>query len=190
MSAALIAHISRYVPLSEEDALAIGKRTSTTTVEKKEYLLKEGQVCRYSYFVEKGCLRMFFITDKGTEQITQFALEGWWMADNMSLLQQAPSGFCIQAIEPAEVVYIDQAQQERLIKEVPQTERYFRIMMQYAFAAAQQRVRFFHDLSKEESYRHFADRFPGFVQRIPQYMLASYLGITPEYLSEIRKKIR
>ena len=161
----------------------------TIPVKKKAYLLAEGQVCKANYFVEQGCLRLFFINDKGIEQITHFALENWWIADYMSLSMQVKSQFYIQAVEDSTIIAIERHQQEELFSKLPQLERYFRIMMQRAYAAAQMRVKFFHDYSKEESYRHFIAMFPEFVQRIPQYMLASYLGFTPEYLSELRRKV-
>lgn len=132
---------------------------------------------------------MFYLTEKGTEQITHFALENWWLADYMSLSTQKPSSFYIQAIEASAIVSLDYRIQEELFSKLPQLERYFRIMMQRVYAAAQMRVKYLHDFSKEENYRQFITLFPAFAQRIPQYMLASYLGLTPEYLSEIRKRM-
>ncbi len=131
---------------------------------------------------------MFYITDKGTEQITQFAIENWWLADHMSLMMQKPSQFFIQAVEDTNLVALDYRRQEELLQQVPKMERYFRLMMQRGFAAMQMRIKYLHDFSKEDAYLQFSTLFPGFVQRVPQYMLASYLGLTPEYLSEIRKK--
>lgn len=184
----LIAHIKKQVALDEEEIQYLSSKAKLLTVKKKDFLLQEGAICKANYFVEKGCLRMFFINDKGIEQITQFAIENWWLSDYMSFGMQSKSNFYIQAVETSEIIAISQTLQEDLLKELPQLERYFRLNMQRALGAAQQRVKFFHDLSKEESYRHFISQFPKFVQRIPQYMLASYLGLTPEYLSELRKK--
>lgn len=188
MSSQLIAHIRQFVALTTEDAELIEQHTTTLSLAKKEYLLKDGQVCNGQYFVAEGCLRMFFINDKGVEQITQFALEGWWMTDNMSLLRRQPSQFCIQTVEPTTVVKLSADAQQTLYDQVPAMERYMRIVQQYAYAAAQMRIKFLHDLSKEEHYKHFMQHYPEFAQRIPQYMLASFLGFTPEYLSELRKK--
>src|ERR1700750_1777805 len=120
MLSPFIAHINKYVPLNEGDIAIIHQYTKPITVAKKEYLLKEGQLCRNNYFVEKGCLRMFFIDQKGTEQITQFAIENWWLSDYMSFTLQQPSTFCIQAIEAAEVVAIDHLAQEQLLQQMPQ----------------------------------------------------------------------
>ena len=183
-----IAHIRRYVDLSEEDVAKIASYISPLELKKKEYLLTAGQICRANYFVEKGCLRMFYINDKMTEVTMQFALETWWLSDYFSFARQMPSEYSIQAVEKSVVVAIDYRVQDKLFAEVPQLKRYFRIMMQRALAAAQLRVKLIYQLSKEEMYRHFNASFPAFFQRVPQYMIASYLGITPEYLSELRKK--
>ncbi|PJJ83391.1 Crp/Fnr family transcriptional regulator [Mucilaginibacter auburnensis] len=185
---ALIAHIKKFIVLSSDEEHEIQKHFKIITLKKKAWLLTEGQICKSNYFVEKGCLRMYYITEKGTEQITQFALENWWLADHMSLMMQKPSPFFIQAVEDTHVATLDFAKQEELLQQVPKMERYFRLMMQRGFAAMQMRVKYLHDFSKEEAYMQFSASFPDFVQRVPQYMLASYLGLTPEYLSEIRKK--
>lgn len=185
-----IAHIRNYIPLGDTQVEIINNVVKVSAFKKKDYLLTEGQICRSNYFVERGCLRMYYFTDKGNEQITQFALENWWLADYMSFTMQKPSPFFIQAIEDTQVVALDHFKQEELLKQVPGLERYFRLMMQRAYAAMQMRIKYLHDFSKEDAYHQFSTSFPGFVQRIPQYMLASYLGLTPEYLSEIRKKTR
>ena len=184
----LVSHIRRFVSLSEDEAQQLFLFIKPLQVKKKGFILKEGQYCKADYFVEKGCLRMFFINEKGIEQITQFALEHWWMADYFSLLNKTKTPFNIQAVENSEVLCFDLKTQTALFKQIPQIETYFRMVAQKAFAASQMRIKFFHDFSKEESYHHFNNLFPEFVQRVPQYMLASYLGLTPEYLSEIRKK--
>ncbi len=183
-----IQHLKRYIKLSAAEEQLLISFVKPITLKKKDYLLREGETCKANYFVESGCLRMFFINEKGTAQIVQFALENWWMADNMSLIMQKPSPFYIQAIENAAVIAIDWQKQDELFSQIPQLERYFRIIMQRVYAASQMRLKFFYDYSKEENYRAFVSLFPEFVQRIPQYMLASYLGLTPEYLSELRKR--
>jgi len=182
-----ISHIKRYVDLNEQEIQIVESYAQIKELKKKEFLLTEGQVCRCNYYVESGCLRMFYNNDKMVEQTTQFALETWWMADYFSFAKQNPSDYYIQAVEKSVVIAIDFYQQEKLFTEVPQMERYFRIMMQRALAASQLRVKLIYQLSKEEMYKHFSSSFPQFLQRVPQYMLASYLGLTPEYLSELRK---
>ncbi len=183
-----IGHLKKYISLSPEEVELISNSVKFKSIKKKDFLLKEGQICTSNYFVENGLLRMYFINEKGIEQVTYFALENWWLSDYMSLIMQSPSQFYIQSIEDSKIVCLEHHKQEELFEKLPQLERYFRIAMQRAYAASQMRVKYFHDYSKEESYRVFVSQFPNFVQRIPQYMLASYLGLTPEYLSELRKK--
>jgi len=183
-----IAHIRRYVDISNDEVLILEKYLQPMELKRREFLLREGDVCSSNYFVEKGCLRMFFNNDKMVEQTTQFAIEDWWLSDYFSFARQTPSEYAIQAVEKSVVVAIDYQSQDKLFSEVPQMERYFRIMMQRALAASQLRVKLIYQLSKEEMYKHFSTSFPQFLQRVPQYMLASYLGLTPEYLSELRKR--
>lgn len=183
-----IAHLKKYISLNDDEVQLLLSNVKPLTTQKKDFLIQEGQICKDNYFVEKGLLRMFFINNKGIEQNTQFALENWWIADYMSLTMQTASHFYIQAVEASTVIAIEHHKQDHLFKQLPQLEHYFRLMMQRAYAAAQMRVKFFHVYSKEENYRQFVSLFPEFVQRIPQYMLASYLGLTPEYVSELRKK--
>jgi len=183
-----IAHIRKYVELSEPEVEILEKYVRPMELKRREYLVNEGEICRHNYFVEKGCLRMFYYNDKMVEQTTQFALETWWISDYFSLVQQSLSQYSIQAVERSFVVAVDYSLQDKLFGEVPQLERYFRIMMQRALAASQLRVKLIYQYSKKEMYTQFVNAYPRFFQRVPQYMIASYLGLTPEYLSELRKK--
>ena len=128
------------------------------------------------------------MSDRGTEQIIQFAIDNWWLSDYMSFDKQTPSGFYIQAVEDTELLCLDRSTQEQLFKKVPQLESYFRIVFQRAYAASLVRIQYIFCLTKEERYHHFNNAYPEFVQRIPQYMLASFLGFTPEFLSKTRAK--
>ncbi len=188
MYAALLAHIARYVALTPAEAALVPTYFRLQTVPRKAYLLEAGQPCPASYFVLQGCLRLYFLTEKGTEQITQFALESWWLTDYNSLLSRQPSLFHIQAVEPTTVAVLDYPRQEAMLAQVPALERYFRLMLQRVAAANQTRWVYYYGQSLEERYQHFSTAFPGFVQRVPQYMLASYLGCTPEFLSKVRAK--
>lgn len=188
MTESLRKHIERFVTVPSDDLTQVLTYFQPLHFEKKENLLTEGKICQSNYFVVEGCLRLFFVNEKGTEQTTHFALENWWMADYMSFSNQTPATFCIQAVEKSSVLAITYAQQEEMLQRFPCMERYFRLMHQRAHAAGQFRVRWLYSLSHEEQYRQFVRRYPEFVQRIPQYLLASFLGFTPEYLSEIRRK--
>lgn len=184
----LIDHILKYTRLSDTEIDAVCKCFETNFYKKKDCILEQGEVCKRYYFVDKGCLRMYFVRENGTEQITQFALENWWLTDYSGLISQCSSDYTIQAVEDSNVLSIDSFTFEKLLIEIPRLEHYFRLMAQKALAAHQFRLKLIFDMSKEEMYLHFKSAFPDFVQRVPQYMLASYLGLTPEYLSELRKK--
>ncbi len=183
-------HIGKFVTLSDDDFNRIIGYFTVVSVSRKQNLVTAGQVCRNHYFVLSGCLRKFFVTDKGTEQTTEFAIENWWITDNIAYERQLASEFFIQAVEKSDVLVISFEKQEALVRDFPQMERYFRFVYQRAYAASQMRIKYLYGFSREELYFHFLDNHPQFVQRVPQYLLASFLGFTPEYLSEIRSKKR
>jgi CRP/FNR family transcriptional regulator len=189
MYSPLLAHIARYVALTPEEATLLTSYLKAQSIARKDFLLREGQVCPASYFVLQGCLRTYFVSEKGTEQIIQFSIENWWVTDYASMSQHTPTPYTVQAIEPTQVVVFDHEVQEEVFQRVPKLERYFRLILQRAVAAAQFRNKFLFGMSGEERYHHFITAQPGFVQRVPQYMLASYLGFTPEFLSKVRAKV-
>jgi CRP-like cAMP-binding protein len=186
----LTQHLRKYTEVPEKEVQPILSYFRKITAARKENLLEAGQVCRYHYFVGKGCLRMFFINEKGNEQTLQFAVENWWVTDHQTFAFQRETEFFIQAVERCELLAIDFNAQEQLLKAHPCMERYFRQMYEIAYAVAQRGMKLRYDLSGEDLYLHFVTSFPDFANRIPQYLLASYLGITPEYLSEIKKKLK
>ncbi len=188
MHTQLLAHIKHYIALSADEEQLLCDKLEPKTLKKKEFLLQPGKLCPGNYFVVKGCLRLYFLNDKLNEQIIQFAIENWWMADHDSLLNKQPSQCYIQAVEPCELLLLSEKNRILLFNQIPKLEGYFGIIMQKAFVAAQRRIGFIFNQTEEERYRHFAKLFPGFIQRVPQYMLASYLGFTPQFLSRIRAK--
>lgn len=190
MTSSLLQHITRFIKVNEDDIPDILNFFQQQEIKKKENLLTEGSVCHSNYFVVKGLLRMFFINEKGIEQTIQFAMENWWMSDYSSFESHKPAAFTIQAVEKTELLSITHDAQEEMLSRFPWMERYFRMVHQRAHAASQFRMRSMYALSREELYYQFNTRYPEFVQRVPQYLLASFLGFTPEYLSEIRSKKR
>jgi CRP/FNR family transcriptional regulator, anaerobic regulatory protein len=190
MTSLLQQHIQKFVSIPDEDMSGILAYFTPIQLRKKENLLVEGNVCHSNYFVVKGCLRMFYINDKGDEQTIQFALENWWMADYDSFSNQKPGLFSMQAVERSEVLALHYQAQEKMLQQYPVMERYYRLVHQRAHAASQRRIRGQYNYSREDQYLNFARQYPEFVQRVPQYLLASFLGFTPEYLSEIRAKKR
>lgn len=184
----IIAHIQRYVQLNADEQELFCSKLELIKIKKKELLLQPGKLYAGNYFVVKGLLRQYYVNKKLNEQIIQFALENWWIADQDSLMNHKPATTYIQAIEPCELLILTEKNREELVEAIPQIETYFRMMMQKAFIAAQRRIGFIFNQTDEERYRFFVGLFPDFVQRIPQYMLASYLGFTPQFLSRLRAK--
>ncbi|HSD09254.1 Crp/Fnr family transcriptional regulator [Flavobacterium sp.] len=183
-------HLDKFIAINDEEFAAISAFFQVIKVRKKENLLIEGHICKSNYFVLSGCLRKFFVNEKGMEQTTEFAIENWWITDNIAYENKRASEFYIQAVENSQVLVIDYHSQEKLLIEYPKMERYFRFVYQRAYAASQMRMKYLYSFSKEEFYHHLNNKYPEFVQRIPQYLVASFLGFTPEYLSEIRNKKR
>jgi len=183
-------HLDKFINISEEEYTSVLSFFQVLEISKKENLTLSGEICRSLYFVQKGCLRKFFINEKGVEQTTEFAIENWWITDTFAYERQAKSSFTIQSVERSTVLVIDLQSQEKLLKKHAVMERYFRMIYQRAYAAAERRIRYLYEMSREELYIHFSTQYPWFIQRIPQYLIASFLGFTPEYLSEIRAKLR
>lgn len=182
-------HISELVPLTDEDNSIIRDVFEKRELRKKEILLFKGDVSRHMRFIANGCLRAYNIDEKGQEHILQFGLEGWWVNDLYSYLTETPAKFFVQAVEKSVVLQIHKDTLEQLFDRSPRIERFFRLKFQNAYVALQDRT--VHALSKpaEERYADFRKTYPEIEQRVPQYMIASYLGITPEFLSSIRNKI-
>lgn len=186
MYEALVHHIEKFITLEPSDIDTLESCLHISNIKKKEHVLKEGQFCNTMYFITKGCMRQYIINAKGTEQTLQFGIENWWITDYLSYHNQIPSHFYIQAIENSEVIAIEKPVLESLLIQIPKLERYFRIVAQKSFGAAQMRIKFLFTMSAEERYHHFNNLNPEFVQRIPQYMLASYLDFSAEFMSKIR----
>ncbi|HVI47961.1 MAG TPA: Crp/Fnr family transcriptional regulator [Chitinophaga sp.] len=184
----LLQHISKFVSLTENDQQLLIAKMQFLKVRKKGYLLKPQHICDGRYFVVSGCLRQYVLKDNGGEQIIQFAIPGWWMSDHHSFESKKPSFYYIQATEDTEIAMMDLAAQEILFREIPALETYFRLVLQRAYDASLTRMYYMFCKSGEERYHNFARSFPEFVQQVPQYMLASFLGLTPEFISTVRSK--
>lgn len=156
---------------------------------KKRFLLQDGDPCLYTTFVEKGLLRSFTIDDKGNEHILQFGLQGWWVADLYSFLTGEASEYNIEALEDSELLLITKSSWDLLLKEVPAFERYFRILIQNNLIATQRRLMGTMSTTAEERYTKLLQDFPDIVQRVPQHMIASYIGVTRETLSRLRSQL-
>jgi CRP/FNR family transcriptional regulator len=172
-------------PHEEEQALAFFQLKE---VKKRTWLLHAGETDRYIYFVKRGCLRMFYTDKSGEEHNIGFYPENWWACDIVSFFKEKPSANAIQALENSEVYYTSLLQLEKLFQAIPKFERFFRILTQNGFELYQRRITSQLYKTAEERYLEFRKRHPGLEQRIAQKHIASYLGITPVFLSMMRKE--
>lgn len=186
--APLIKNMSKFISLTEDEINLFCSYLSLKEVKKKDYLLRQGEVCRANNFVIKGCFKAFDINN-GEENITQFAIENWWLADVKSYTTQSPAKLFIQTLEDSEVIQLHYGKMEEIYRKIPKIERFFRIVFQMSFAKLQERIIEMNSLSGEERYKRFIATYPNIEQRVPQYMIGSYLGLTPVFLSNVRKKI-
>ena len=182
-------HVNDKVQLTNEEQELIKTFFSPKKLRKKQYLLQEGDVCKYMAFVEKGLLRSYNVDEKGYEHMIQFAWDGWWISDTYSFLSEEPSAYNIDAIEDAELLLMSLAHFEDMTLKVPKMERYFRILFQKNIISKERRLINSISYSAEEKYINLSGARPDLIQRIPQNLIASYLGITPETLSRIRKNL-
>ncbi|OJJ19433.1 hypothetical protein BKI52_21735 [marine bacterium AO1-C] len=180
-------YFNRYVPFSYEEIEVFCAQLEQKTYTRKSFLLQEGEVCRDKFFITKGLVRTFRIDDKGLEHINLFGIENWWVTNIESFSKEKPSHLYIQAVEQTTVLALSKSRLELLYVQIPQLERAFRIITENMLIAALRHLEFRQQMNNEEMYRHIVRELPGFVQRVPQYMLASYLGMTPEHLSALRK---
>ena len=177
------------VPLSQEEQEMIKSYLKLKKLRRKQYLLQEEDVCKFIAFVESGVLRAYTVNDKGGESIIQFALEGWLISDLYSFLTGEPATYNIDALEDAELVLISKPAHEALLKELPKYETFTRLQLTGAYLAMQRRLTSIISLSLEERYDYFRALYPDIMQRVPQHMVASYMGVTPETLSRVRRRM-
>ena len=184
----ILRNVSRHITLTKSEAEIFRSLLTYRRYRKRQYVLQEGNVCRQENYVLSGSLRAYHIDRDGFEHVTLFAIEDWWISDLGSILTQTPATLNIDALEDTEVLQIDPPSLDTLYEKVPKFERFFRILLQNAFVVHQRRILDIIARTAEERYEDFSGRYPAFLQRIPQKHIAAYLGITPEFLSRIRRK--
>jgi CRP-like cAMP-binding protein len=185
----LFKKIEEKVQLTEEEKELSRSFFRPKKLRKRQYLLQEGDACKYVTFVEKGMLRLYSVDEKGSEHVMQFAFEGWWIADQFSFLTGEPSVYNIDALEDCELLLLSKNAEEEMMEKVPRMERYFRVLLQNSLIATQRRLISSLSRTAEEKYNELIQSCPTIPQRVPQHMMASYLGITPETLSRIRRQV-
>jgi CRP-like cAMP-binding protein len=185
----LLSQIQEKVSLTDQDKEAIPTFFVSKKVRKRQYLLQEGDVCKHLAFVAKGLLRSYNVDDKGTAHISMFGWEGWWLSDFNSFLSGVPAVFNIDAIEDSELLMISLPDYNALTLAVPIMDRYFRILYQNSLVTKERRLMSAITHTAEEKYVQLAELSPRFIERIPQNLIASYLGFAPETLSRIKKNL-
>ena len=185
----LVQGVQQKVALLQDEVERVKTFFIPKKLRKRQYLLNAGDVCQHLAFVEKGLLRSFSVDDRGHEHVMQFAMEGWWITDMASFLCQEEATYNIEALEDVELLLLTKPAMDEMIDRLPKMERYFRLLMQNSIIALQRRIRVVQTLTAEEVYLRLMDVQPEIISRVPQQHVASYLGITPETLSRIRKQV-
>jgi CRP-like cAMP-binding protein len=185
----ILENISRHVNLRKEDEEYFVSVLQPRKLRKRQYLVQAGDICRFECFVNKGCLRQYYTDDSGLEHILMFGIEDWWISDMYGLITGKPALSNVEALEDSELLLIEREHYDELLEKLPALEKVFRIKLQKAFVAHQRRIIENMSLPAEYRYRSFTEQYPALEQRIPQKYIASYLGITPESLSRIRRQL-
>jgi len=185
----LLESITKHVTLTSLEQEIVLNSFESQRYSAKEKLLIEGEICHNSSFVVSGILRNYFVDDQIVEHTVSFATNGWWIADMYSFLSEKPGNTYIEVVEDAMVLTLTRKKQLELFDQVPKIERYFRILIERSLIANQQRLMDNLSLTAEERYERFCERFPDIVHCLPQKQIASYLGITPEFFSKLKKRM-
>lgn len=181
-------YLSRYVKLTSNEEEQVSKTLIYKSYKKGEFIGRQGEVCREQTFILNGGVRTYYLDDSGKEHVVAFAIENWWAGDLGSFLSQKPADYDVQCFADTEVNQITYDGLQSLYDRVPKMERFYRMLVQNAYVATQRRVVDSHALSAGERYAKFCQQYPQIEQRVPQYMVASYLGMSKEFLSKLRSK--
>ncbi len=187
-SSLLRKNILKHISLDDSDKDTIESLFSLAHFSKKELLLRQGQRCKQLFFVEKGSIRAFHLNDGGKESTIMFAVDDWWITDMYCFANQQPAMVSLEALEDSKVAVLDFDSFESLLKNLPKFERFFRILFQNAYAREQLRTMAAISLSTEERYQRFLRNYTQIAEKVSQKQIASYLGVTPEFLSSLKRK--
>ncbi|XTB53572.1 Crp/Fnr family transcriptional regulator [Fusobacterium nucleatum] len=182
-------HFAKYISGETEQIEALCALFSERTLKKKEYLLREGEICKFEAFITKGLLRTYHIDRNGNEQVLFFGTEDWWVTDFDSFMHQTPSQLYIQALEDSELLIITPEGKRYAFEHIPITERLFRLMTLRTHIALQRRMIDALSKTAEERYYDFLSQYPHIARQLTNIQIAAYLGVTHEFVSKIRKRI-
>ncbi len=188
-SSVVLANVAKHITLTEKEKTYFISLLDHQTLKRKDFLLQEGEICKYSTFVLDGALKGYTVDKEGNEHILSFALKDWWIADMYSFISQKPGILNIEAVADSEVALLSKENRELLYAKVPKFERFFRILVENSLVANQQRLIDNLSSTAEDRYLHFVKKYPLIPSCVPQHNIASYLGITPEFLSKIRARL-
>ena len=183
----VLQNIAKHISLTKEQENYFLSLLKNKKVRKKLFLSQEGDISKGPFFVTKGILRSYTVDKNGFEHVLQFAPPGWWMADMYSLITQQPGSLSIDAVEDSDVLLLPKQELDKLYNEIPAFERFFRILAENALVTFQQRLIDNLSLTAKERYANFCKRYPLLIERLPQKQVASYIGVTPEFLSKMLK---
>ncbi|MBD3889492.1 Crp/Fnr family transcriptional regulator [Olleya marilimosa] len=190
MHTSIIKHINNHITPSLEDVQLFNSVLNQISVSKGQFLLKPGTNVQHEYFVVKGCLKAYYLDDKGSIHIIQFAIENWWIGDFEAFYNQGSSILYIEAIEDATLLSINYNSLQKIYKKAPIFERYFRVLITQAFIAQRKRILSTLEKNTKERYIEFCMSYPNIENRVPNYDIANYLGVSPENLSRVRKQLK
>lgn len=185
----ILENVRKHIALRAKEEKYFLSLLETAEINRRDFLLRQGEICHYSTFVTDGALKSFTTDKDGNEHILSFAVRDWWIADMYSFVSRKPAVLNIQAVADSRVLLLSYENRERLFEEVPAFERMFRMLVENALVASQQRVIDNLSLTAEARYLNFISKYPFIPQCVPQHNIASYLGITPEFLSKIRARL-
>ena len=185
----LLKYINKFINLSVEEETILLSKVVHRNYLKDQYIAQQGDICKSVNFIISGCTKTFYMDIEGQEHIVMFSIEDWWTSDLGSFITQTPADFNVQCIESTQLIQFSYDNLDELYKEIPKLERLFRKIVERAFAASQKRIIRNFSLTAKERYQIFKKTNPEIDQRVPQYMIASYLGVTKEFLSKIKSQI-
>lgn len=184
----IVKHFDQYLSLNETEIVALTSRLVERKIKRKQYILQEGDICKHFTYVLEGCFKMYGVDNSGTEHNLLFAVENEWISDIGSLHKEKPSRLFIEAVEPSVVLQLSKGDLWYLYTNFPKFDRNFRVIIEDKYIELQNRLLQTFSASAQERYENFLEQYPNLATRLPNTQIASYLGITPEFLSKIRNE--